>query len=73
MLCIMSGTVLCAAMNRNMQALWLVKEDTWEPASSLHQAVVGEFQKGMECAAMQQKNDFYGQKKTVPYMSRLRP
>ena len=41
-----------------MQVLWLGKEDvnvTWEPASSLPQAVV-------ECTAVQQNSDFYGQK-----------
>ena len=60
-----SGTVVCIALNINMQVLWLGKEDvnvTWEPASSLPQAVVDEFEKGVECTAVQQNSDFYGQK-----------
>ena len=64
---------MCVALNTNMQVLWLGKEDvnvTWEPASSLPQAVVDEFEKGVECAAVQQNNDFYGQN---TYTSRLRP
>ena len=53
-----SGTVVWVALNINMQVLWLDKEDvnvTWEPVSSLPQAVV-------ECTAVQQNSDFYGKK-----------
>ena len=63
-----SGTVVWVALNINMQVLTLGKEDvnvTWEPVSSLPQAVV-------ECTAVQQNSDFYG-KKPVPFTSRLRP
>lgn len=47
-----------------LQVLWLGKEDvkvTWEPASSLPQAVVSEFSKGVESTAVEQRSEHYGQ------------
>ena len=46
------------------KVLWLRKEDikvTWKPASHLPEAVVSAFNNGVECKAVEQKSQQYGQ------------